>query len=204
MISYLVASSPLVIGLFSLYRYRRCGNPSGRLIGLLCVASAGSMYVLCTWPGLEMEYSALLLSGSIVCCAIGLSFWIRRYRVVSIVLVAVGIFIVELAILAWIDVRFRVVVMDRDGMPVKAGDIALHHPPESYFQAYRQVDGIRIGKGTIYFGILRWLEYKERWTFSGRFGGPDGHYLGDLKWEHAKWSEWPKYVTVNNTDGNQP
>ncbi|MDB4645856.1 hypothetical protein OAF32_02830, partial [Akkermansiaceae bacterium] len=64
-----------------------------------------------------MKYSnILLLLGGIVTGAIGLGFWIRRFRMVSLVWLIAGIAIAELAILAAVDHRFRIVVQNSDGV----------------------------------------------------------------------------------------
>jgi hypothetical protein len=198
MISYLAASLPLVIGLISAYRYRSSDNPSARLIGTLCATSAGSVIVLFTCPYLDPTYSALLLSGTVVTGAMGLALWIRRFRSLSPALVAVGIGVIEFAVWGWVDFRFRVVVQDRDGKPVEIqdGSIDLRHPPETYLGSYQSGKGVRLKKGIIYFGFLQWLEHKDHWTFSGGFCDQNGHFLGDLEWKNAKWSEWPKYIVV--------
>ncbi|MBN8458564.1 MAG: hypothetical protein J0M04_12070 [Verrucomicrobia bacterium] len=198
LIGYALASLPLSLGIAGAFMYRRWGRLSGIIIGTLLAASAVSLAGLFKWPVLEIPCGALLLSGSVVCSAVGLGAWLGRLSPVPVVLTIVVIGATELAFWAWVDFRFRIVIADKNGAPVEVADgwISLRHPPEGIFQSYCQADGIRLGKGTIYFGFLRWLQWKDRWTFSGHFCDPNGHRLGDLGWKLATWSEWPKYVTA--------
>lgn len=198
---HLVASLPLLFGLVSGYKYRSCGTPSGRLIGMLFGTSAVSLVILFTCPALFSAKSSnvLLLLGSVVTSAMGLAFGIRRFCAVSLVLLIASIVMVEFAILAVVDHRFRIVVQDQDGMPVdiKESEMALYHAPTLFgATGIYSREGIKLEKGKIYFGLSVWLQNKDKWMFCGDFHDSEGHELGDLDWKHAKWSEWPKLVIV--------
>jgi len=199
---YLVSSLPLLFGVYCGFRYRNGRTASSRLVVMLLAAAAAGLVVLFTSPSfLSMKISnILLLLGSIVASAIGLGFCIRRFRLVLIA----GVAIAELAILAAVDHRFRIVVQDPDGIAVGVRDseMALGHAGSSWGASFIDIhEGTRLGKGEYYFGLLTWLKWKDKWTFCSYFNDSNGNRLGDLEWKSARWSEWPKHVVVNQNVG---
>ncbi|MDB4373619.1 hypothetical protein N9162_00700 [bacterium] len=199
---HLAASSPLLFGVFCGYRYRNRRFSSRWLIVMLLAASVASLVILFASPSLlSMKYSnILLLLGGIVTGAIGLGFWIRRFRMVSLVWLIAGIAIAELAILAAVDHRFRIVVQNLDGVAVDVRDseMALGHAGSSWGASFIDIrEGTKLGEGEYYFGLLLWLQRKDEWTFCGYFHDSYGNRLGDLEWKSARWEEWPKHVIVD-------
>ena len=198
----IVASLPLLLGIICGYKYRNCRETSGRLIGKLLIVSVASLVGLFNFPAwLSMQSSnVLLLLGSIVTSVVGLAFWIRRFRFVSLIWLIPGIAMAELAILAVVDHRFRIVVQNTNGVPVDVQDheMALGHAWSSFGASGITIrKSSKLGKGEYYFGLLLWLQLKDEWKFCGVFSDVNGHYLGNLEWKSAKWSEWPKHVIVN-------
>ena len=121
---------------------------------MLLAASVASLVILFASPSLlSMKYSnILLLLGGIVTGAIGLGFWIRRFRMVSLVWLIAGIAIAELAILAAVDHRFRIVVQNSDGVAVDVRDseMALGHAGSSWGASFIDIrEGTKLGKGSI-------------------------------------------------------
>ena len=195
---YLVASLPLLLGIFCGYKYRDRATVSSWLVVMLIAASVVSLVILFASPSfLSIRNSnILLLLGSVVTSSIGLGFLIRRFRLVLMA----GVAIAELAILAAVDHRFRIVVRDSDGVAVGVRDseMALGHAGSSWGASFIDIQqGTKLEKGEYYFGFLTWLIWKDEWTFCSYFYDSNGNRLGDLEGQSARWSEWPKHVIVN-------
>ena len=195
---YLAASFPLLLGVFCGYRYRNRTTVSGWLVVVLIATAVVNIVILFASPSfLSMRNSnILLLVGSVVASSIGLGFLIRRFRLVLMA----GVAMAELAILAAVDHRFRIVVRNSGGVAVdvRDGEMALGHAGSSWGASFIDIkQGAKLGKGEYYFGLLTWLKWKDEWTFCGNFYDSNGNRLGDLEWKSAGWSEWPKHVIVN-------
>jgi len=191
---------PVGIGVVAVVKFWNREAPPLWLAFLLISMAIGSAVVLVCLPQVPILLSLLLVSGSLVFGVIGSAFILRRTKYFSFSSALITSIFVALPFAFWVDFRFRVIVLDSDGRPVdvRAGDICLHHPPKSYFQSYQYAKGVRLQKGTTYIGIVRWLQFKDQWTFPGALADIDsGGLLTDLKWEHARWSEWPKRVTTD-------
>jgi hypothetical protein len=200
----LVASLPLLLGIFCGYKYRNCRETSGRLIGVLLLASVASLVGLFSLPAgfwFPMKsINVLLLLGVVATSVVGLTFWIRRFRFVSLVWLIPGIAMAELAILVVVDNRFRIVVQNTEGVAIDVQDdeMALGYSWSSFGASGLSIrKGSKLGKGEYYFGLLVWLQHKDEWMFCGMFSDLNGNYLGNLEWKSAKWAEWPKHVIVN-------
>lgn len=195
-LSIVVTLSPMCLGILASFRFWNREAQPRWVAPMMGVITIGYAVVLYCVPSLPVLVSILIVSGMILCGVIGFasilrrSRWIRSSRAFPVSAVMV------LLLVLWIDLRFRVVVKDPQGraVDVREEDVSLHHPPESYFQNYVEVKGLKLKKGTVHFGFIRWLQYKDRWTFSGSIGDRDGRLVGDLKWESARWSQWPKVV----------
>jgi hypothetical protein len=188
-----------MLGIVVYFKFRHGEVPPLWLRHVVSCVAIVSLALLFYIPGLPSLVSGLIISGTILCgllgatwsiCGITGAFFSKSFAVLALSLVP---------FILWIDLRFCVVVQDRDGRPVdpQMGSIELHRPNRSYFQSYIYGKGLRVKKGITYFGLLKWLQHKEEWIFSGAFFDKDGRTLGDLEWKPARWSEWPKVVITN-------
>ena len=198
----IAASLPLLLAILCGYKYRNCRETSGRLIGILLLTSASSLVGLFNFPAwLSMQSSnILLLLGGVATSVVGLAFWIRRFRSVSPMWLIPAIAMAELALLAAVDYRFRIVVQNADGVAVDVQDdeMALGHAWSSWGASGITIrKGTKLRKGEYHFGLLVWLQLKDEWKFCGVFSDINGKYLGSLEWISAKLAEWPKHVIVN-------
>lgn len=165
---------------------------------MMCCITIGCAVVLYYVPSFPIFVSILIITGMMLCGMFGVASILSRSRGVKFSTAFLVSAVAALLLILWIDLRFRVVVQDSQGRAVDVREeyVSLRHPPESYFQSYVHAEGFRLKKGTVYFGFIRWLQFKDRWTFSGAISNRDGRFVGDLKWESACWSQWPKVVTA--------
>lgn len=197
-LSVIAMLGPLCIGVLACFKFRDREAQPRWLAALMCCITGGCAVVLHYVPSLPVLVSILIISGMMLCGVFGVASILCRIRGIkfpaALLVSAVG----ALPLILWIDLRFRVVVQDSEGRAVDVREeyISLRHSPESYLQSYVEAKGLSLKKGTVYFGLIRWLQFKDRWTFSGAISDRDGRFVGDLKWESARWSQWPKVVTA--------
>ena len=201
---YLIASIPLLFGTVCGFRYRSRRGVSNKVLGMLLATSVLSLIAISCWPAIfsTKTSNVLLLLGAILNSVLFLAFSIRKLSTLnwSLRWVMAGLTVVELAILAAVDHRFRIVVRNSDGMPVDVSDsdMVLGHAGSSFGASFIEIrKSTRVGKGEYYFGLLLWLKRKSDYTFCGEFHDSNGNLIGDLEFQRAEWSEWPKYVVVN-------
>ena len=125
-----------------------------------------------------------------------LTFWFGRFRFLALVWLIPGIAMAELAILVVVDNRFRIVVQNTEGVAIDVQDdeMALGYSWSSFGASGVSIrKGSTLGKGEYYFGLLVWLNHKDKWMFCGTFSDLNGNYLGNLDWKSANWAYWPKH-----------
>lgn len=195
-LSIIVTLSPLCLGILACFRFRNSEAQPRWLAPTMCCVTIGCAVVLYYVPSLPIFVSILIVSGMMLCGMFGVASILRRNRGIRFSTAFLVSAVAALLLILWIDLRFRVVVQDSQGRAVDVREeyISLRHPPDSYLQSYVEAKGLRLKKGTVYFGFIRWLQYKGQWTFSGAISDRDGRFVGDLKWETARWSQWPKVV----------
>ncbi|MGJ8695684.1 MAG: hypothetical protein ACSHYF_05155 [Verrucomicrobiaceae bacterium] len=199
---HVAVSFPLAVGIFCLFWYRDRRVVSSWLIVLLLAVSVASLVILFELPYSLTMYSSniLLLVGGVVTSVVGLGLWIRRFLSGSLLWLMPSIAIAELAVLAAVDYRFRIILQDPGGEAVDLGDgeMAIGYAGSSWGASFINIrEGTLLGKGEYYFGLLLWLQHKDEWTFCGRFSDSSGNLHGDLEWKPAKWSEWPQHVIMH-------
>jgi hypothetical protein len=198
----MVASLPLMLGIICGFKYRNCHETSSRLSGILLIVSVVNLvclFNLSGWLSIK-SVNIVIILGIIVTSIVGLAFWIRRFRSVSLIWLLPALSMGEIAILAAVDNRFRIVVQNTEGVAVdvKDDEMALGHAWSVWgASGYSTREGAKLGKGEYYFGLLLWLQLKDKWQFCGEFYDPNGKELGNLEWKPAKLSEWPKYVILD-------
>jgi hypothetical protein len=197
-VSIVVTLGPLCFGILACSKFRNQESQPRLLAPLMGCITIGCAVILYYVPSFPILVSISIVSGTMICgifAVASILCGIRKIEFPKALLVSA---IALLPLVLWIDLRFRVVVRDSEGraIEVRNGSVSLHHPPESYFQSYVDAKGLRLKKGTVYFGLIRWLQYKDRWSFPGTISDRDGKSVGDLKWESARWSQWPKVFTA--------
>ena len=194
----IVTLSPLCLGILACFSFRNSEAQPRWLAPMMCCVTIGCAVVLYYVPSLPIFVSILIVSGMMLCGMFGVASILRRSRGIRFSTAFLLSAVAALLLILWVDLRFRVVVQDSKGRAVEVREeyISIHYPPKSYFQSYVRAKGLRLKKGTVYFGFIRWLQFKDQWTFSGAISDRDGRFVGDLKWESARWSQWPKVVTA--------
>lgn len=169
------------------------------VIGGLILVSLGNFWIVIKAPGLFFDWlSYLLLVGTAFSISLAVAFLLRRAFGLG---VGKGMLISALPLLSlWIclDWRFRIVVTRTDGTPCHFNRVlSLQRPANSYLESYETCPGRELRDGTVYFGLVRWLRYKDRWRFPASVGTKDGDkFVEGLDFQFAGWFEWPKFVTA--------
>lgn len=99
------------------------------------------------------------------------------------------------AVFFWADTRFRIEVRQEDGAVPRIDGIDLRKPMYTPFDAYRMEPCIRFGAGTYYFGLIRWLEGRDRWELPLMIT-TDRRLRATLLPRATGWSSWPIRLTL--------
>lgn len=187
-------------------RSRRIAKPSLLSITLLfSLGVAPLVWFLTTntapWTITGAPWTITVLTVlSMLCCilhalALAAQRWVKL-RVWSSWILAT---LVLVPLIAWIDLRFRVIVVETDGSPVETEPKAIyfHRPPQTYLHSYEYGYGHRWEKGEIYFGFCQWFMYGKDWRIWGALlkRGP-AMTNGKPGITDGGWSQWPIRIVI--------
>ena len=175
------------------------------VVGVLTLVSLLNLWIVIKAPGLHFDsVGYLLIVGTACTFSVAAAFLLRRafgFGVAKGVLISM---LPLLSLLICLDWRFRIVVTREDGTQCHFNRVLeLQRPPDSYWERYEMCPGRELPDGTIYFGLISWLRYKERWRFPPSVcTTTDGNRVDGLEFQFARWSEWPKSVTARSWRGD--
>jgi hypothetical protein len=197
-----IFSQPLIIGLICKLAFQRYPLPPIWLTIILWLLAIGCITYLFYLPCFVGIISFLLLAGIACNLVTGAEFLLRRLFQISAIKAFSIPFFMTLAAFLWFESRFFIIIKDQHGMPVEVDtySLQLHHPPKGLFQEYQYGSVYQLKKGYYYFGVVQWLRYKAEWTFGSRVGAKQVMQPGEIDFMPAKWSEWPRRITILTDD----
>lgn len=171
------------------------------VIGVLTLVVLVNLWIVIKAPGLYFDsLSYLLIGGTAFSISLAAAFLLRRAFGLG---VFKGILMSALPLLSLVmclDWRFRIAVTRENGTQCRFSQVLeLQRPPDFYGESYEMCAGRELPDGTMYFGLISWLRYKERWRFPPSVcTTSDGNRVDGLEFQLARWSEWPKSVTARS------
>lgn len=202
LIGVVIFSQPLIIGLICKLAFHRYPLPPIWLTIILWFLAIGCIAYLFYGPCFTSIISFLLLAGIACNLVTGAEFLLRRIFQISLIKAFSIPFFMTLVVFLWIDNRFFIIIKDQHGLPVEVEtySLQLHHPPKNSFQSYQYGTVYQLKKGYYYFGVIKWLRYKDEWTFGSRCGAKQVMQPGESDFMPARWADWPKRITILTDD----
>jgi hypothetical protein len=192
-----IGGMPLAMALWLSWTFRRSPRPPVWPSLLLIFAAIGTFWILIQSFGAIFCHPLLLLSGMVACLLAALAFGLRTHLGWSNAKAFLTPLVLILPFVVWADLRFRVIVEDSSGQPaeVRADELKLSY--QDFLSGYQEVQGKRLCKGSVYFGICPWLSRKGKWSLWGNLSSSDGFLLGSERGQTADWSKWPIRVQTD-------
>lgn len=174
------------------------------LAPLLFVAILGSLGIFLL--GFIFPFWVISLAASVVllCWLLIIFALVGRLAKIQLSSTSVVCSILLLPVLMWLDFRFCVLVQDPFGQgdDLQVGYVTLVHYEDSLVSShpYVGVQGGRVSKRVVYFGFLRWLEFREKWQCIGYVFDKVRRLQGGLSCKNSPWGEWPRVVDMKRME----
>ncbi len=170
------------------------------LASLLFFAILGSLGIF--FLGFIFPFWLISLSASAVLLCWLLVIFALAGRLAKIQLPSASVVcsILLLPVLIWLDFRFCVLVQDPIGQgdDLKVGYVTLvnYENNRFYTHPYVGIQGVRVSKKVVYFGFVRWLEFRDEWGCVGYVFDEVRRLQGGLSCKDSPWSVWPRIVSM--------
>lgn len=174
------------------------------LAPLMFVAILGSVGIFLL--GFIFPFWVISLAASVVllCWLLIIFALVGRLAKIQLSSASVVCSILLLPVLMWLDFRFCVLVQGPFGQgdDLQVGHVTLVERKPDLFSAhpYVGVQGVRVSKRVVYFGFMRWLEFRDEWGCFGYVFDEVRRLQGDLRCEDSPWGEWPRVVSMKRMD----
>ena len=160
------------------------------------------------WIASDRVLMMLELVGLLSCLVTSFAILMRRLRAWPYAKSSAVIAAPLLAVVVWIDLRFRVIIEDSHGqrVEVQSQELMLRSETRSKFH---NVHGRRLSKGVVYFGFCNWLGGERRGSLRGNLvfpnerSSPTAFTSISYSTPIIRWWEWPHRVKISGSTASE-
>ena len=176
--------------------FHKYPRPPGWIVVILLIFGVGTIRLI-FMGAFGYTITLLTVPTAILCIVHALALMLRRWFGTGWGKSWAIPLLVVLPVIIWGDLRFSVLVVDKNGNPVEVvtRQIEMQAMPRSiFYYGY----GNRLKTGVVYFGFCQWVMHRDNWVIYGRATPLNGDSFPSKSIScKANWVNWPLRITVD-------